>query len=325
MRIVYEIERLSTNGGIERIITAKASYMAEQWGWDVTILVLYDGCEKSFFPISPRVKITCLNITPRCNAITVPLALYRLNKAVKRIKPDIFITVQHIGAVSCLINTHRTRTIYESHGAKSKMLHPYAIKIAERFADTVIVLTQSNAENFNMARRVVTIPNFSDLHPETLPNYNSHVIVSLGRNSFQKDFPRMKRLWNIVSKKHPDWQLSIHHNTEDVVSAYLSGSIYIMTSRFEGFPLALIEAMQCGLPIIAFDCPNGPREIIENGKTGFLIPYNDDALFIEKLTFLMENPEEREKMGRAAKESVKRFDKETIMSQWKEVLTTTSS
>jgi glycosyltransferase involved in cell wall biosynthesis len=131
----------------------------------------------------------------------------------------------------------------------------------------------------------------------------------------------MKRLWNIVSEKHPEWQLSIHHDTEDVVSAYLSGSIYIMTSRFEGFPLVLIEAMQCGLPIVAFDCPQGPREIIENGKTGFLIPYNDDALFIEKLTYLMEHPEEREKMGRAAKESVKRFDKEKIMNQWKELLT----
>ena len=79
--------------------------------------------------------------------------------------------------------------------------------------------------------------------------------------------------------------------------------------------------MQCGLPCIAFDCPQGPREIIEDEKNGFLIPYDDDALFIEKLTFLIENPEEREKMGRAAKESVKRFDKEKIMNQWKELLT----
>lgn len=323
MRIVYEIERLSTNGGIEHIITSKASYMAEQWGWDITILVLYKGCEKSFYPLSPKVRVECLNIKPTYNIITVPLALYRLNKAVLRIKPDIYITFQHIGAVSCLINTHRTKTIYESHGAKSKMIHPIAIKIAERFADTVVVLTPSNADNFHMARKVVIIPNFSDICPTGFPNYDSHFVVSLGRNSFQKDFPRMRRLWNIVSTKHPKWQLSIHHNTEDVVGAYLSGSIFIMTSRFEGFPLVLIEAMQCGLPCIAFDCPYGPRELIKDGENGFLIPYNDDALFIEKLTYLMEHPEEREKMGRAAKESVKRFDKETIMSQWKEVLTNT--
>ena len=321
MRIVYEIERLSTNGGIERIITAKASHTAEQWGWDVTILVLYEGCEKSFFPVSPRVKIRCLNITPRCNTITVPLALYKLNKAVKDIKPDVYITVQHIGAVSCLLNTHHTKTIYEAHGVKSKMIHPLAVNIAEKYANAIVTLTHSNAECYRRAKKVIIIPNFSAINPCISPNYNSHIVISIGRECMEKDFPRMYRLWNEISKKHSGWELAVHHNTKDVIKAYTSGSIFIMTSRFEGFPLVLIEAMQCGLPCIAFDCPQGPREIIENGKTGFLIPYNDDALFIEKLTFLMEHPEEREKMGRAAKESVKRFDKETIMSQWKKLLT----
>lgn len=321
MRIVYEIERLSTNGGIERIITAKASYMAEQWGWDVIILVLYKGCEKSFFPISPKVRVQCLDIKPRCNIITVPSALYRLNKVIKDIKPDIYITLQHIGAVSCLLNTHHTKTIYEAHGVKSKMIHPFAVNIAEKYADAIVTLTHSNAECYRRAKKVAIIPNFSTLNPCISPNYNSHIVISLGRDCMEKNFPRMYRLWNEISKKHSDWELVVHHNTKDVIKAYTSGSIFIMTSRFEGFPLVLIEAMQCGLPCIAFDCPQGPREIIEDGRNGFLIPYDDDALFIEKLSFLIENPEEREKMGRAAKESVKRFDKEKIMNQWKELLT----
>ena len=322
MRIVYEIERLSTNGGIERILTAKASYMAKQWGWDVTILVLYKGCEKSFFPISPKVRIQCLDIKPRWNIITVPLALYRLNKAIKKIKPDVYITVQHIGAVSCLLNTHHTKTIYESHGAKSKMIHPFAVNIAERHADAIVALTHSNAANFNNANKVVVIPNFCTLPiGQTMLNYNLKQIVSIGRDCEEKDFPRMRKIWDSISKKYPDWQLQIHHNTKDVVKAYTSGSIFIMTSRFEGFGLVLIEAMLCGLPCIAFDCPYGPREIIKDGENGFLIPYNDDALFVEKLTYLMNHPEERQRMGIAAKESVKRFDKEKIMNQWKELLT----
>ena len=321
MRIVYEIERLSTNGGIERIITAKASYMAEQWGWDVIILVLYKGCEKSFFPISPKVRVQCLDIKPRCNIITVPSALYRLNKAIKDIKPNIYITLQHIGAVSCLLNTHHTKTIYEAHGVKSKMIHPFAVNIAEKYADAIVTLTHSNAECYRRAKKVAIIPNFSALNPCVTPDYNSHIVISLGRECMEKNFPRMYRLWKEISKKHSDWELAVHHNTKDVIKAYTCGSIFIMTSRFEGFPLVLIEAMQCGLPCIAFDCPQGPREIIEDEKNGFLIPYDDDALFIEKLTFLIENPEEREKMGRAAKESVKRFDKEKIMNQWKELLT----
>ena len=321
MRIVYEIERLSTNGGIERILTSKASYMAEHWGWDVIILVLYKGCEKSFFPLSPKVRVECLNITPTYNIVTVPLALYRLNKAVRRIKPDIYITFQHIGAVSCLLNTHHTKTIYESHGAKQKMIHPLAINIAERYADAVVTLTQSNAANFNHAKKIAIIPNFSTLNPQTHPDYYAKTVVSIGRDCRQKGFSRMKRLWIHVSEKYPDWQLQIHHNTTDVVKAYTSSSIFIMTSQSEGFGLVLLEAMQCGLPCIAFDCPYGPREIIKDGENGFLIPYDDDSLFIEKLTYLMEHPEERERMGKAAKKSVTKYDKLQIMNQWKELLT----
>jgi glycosyltransferase involved in cell wall biosynthesis len=267
------------------------------------------------------VRVQCLDIKPRCNIITVPSALYRLNKAIKDIKPNIYITLQHIGAVSCLLNTHHTKTIYEAHGVKSKMIHPFAVNIAEKYADAIVTLTHSNAECYRRAKKVAIIPNFSALNPCVTPDYNSHIVISLGRECMEKNFPRMYRLWKEISKKHSDWELAVHHNTKDVIKAYTSGSIFIMTSRFEGFPLVLIEAMQCGLPCIAFDCPQGPREIIEDEKNGFLIPYDDDALFIEKLTFLIENPEEREKMGRAAKESVKRFDKEKIMNQWKELLT----
>jgi glycosyltransferase involved in cell wall biosynthesis len=101
-------------------------------------------------------------------------------------------------------------------------------------------------------------------------------------------------------------------------AAYLEGSVFVMTSRFEGFGMVLIEAMSCGLPCIAFDCPYGPREIIEDGKTGYLIPYDNDDMFVERLTYLMEHPEVREQMGRAAKESVKRFSEELVMKKWKQ-------
>ncbi len=322
MRIVYEIERLSTNGGIEHIITEKASFMAEEWGWDITILVIYKGCELPFYPLSPKVKVKCLNIIPRSNFITVPQALYRLNKEVKRISPDIYITFQHIGAISCLLNTHKIKTVYEAHGAKTKMIHPFAINIAERYADVIVSLTHKDAMCYNQAKKVVVIPNFSTLKPDSPPDYNSHIAVSLGRNCVEKDFPRLKKIWEIVARKFPDWQLNIHHTTKDVIKAYTSGSIYLMTSRFEGFGLVLLEAMQCGLPCIAFDCPYGPSEIIEDGVTGFLIPYNNDALFIEKLTYLIEHPEIRQRMGEAAIKSAKRYDKNLIMNQWKELLTT---
>lgn len=320
MKIVYEIERLSTSGGIERILTDRMNYMAEYWGWDITVITLQEKKCQQFYKLSPKVNVIGLGIKSKGLIMCVE-ALWTLNKVVREINPDIYVTFQTIGALSCLFKTHKTYTIYESHLTRMYMPHSIAIYIAERFANKIVVLTQEQTKEFPKAKNIQVIPNFSSISPITLPNYNSKIIIAAGRKCYQKNFERLHLLWNRVQKRKSDWQLKIHHNTKNMISAYAEGSIFVFTSRFEGFGLVLIEAMQCGLPCIAFDCPYGPREIIKNGENGFLIPYDDDSLFIEKLTYLMEHPEEREKMGRAAKESVKRFDKRTIMNQWKELLT----
>ena len=317
MKIVYEIERLSTNGGIERILTDRMNYMAEVWGWDITVLVLLREDEKPYYKLSPKVKIEYLNVTTSGIIMCVE-ALWKLNKAVKRIKPDIYVTFQTIGALSCLFRTHKVRTIYEAHGTRRFMPHPLAMTIAEKYADSIVTLGNSHVKDYPKARRIEGIPNFTMLSPQRESGYNSKIIVSAGRQCFEKNFERLETLWKSIRDKYPEWQLKIHHDTKDMVSAYLEGSIYVMTSRFEGFGMVLIEAMACGLPCIAFDCLYGPREIIEDGKTGYLIPYDDDAMFVEKLTYLMEHPELREQMGKAAKESVKRFSVDSVMEKWKQ-------
>jgi len=318
MKIVYEIERLSTNGGIEHILTDRINYMAEKWGWDITIIVLLYEKDEPFYKLSPKVKIVRLNVKTKGLVMCIQ-SLWRLNKVVSQIKPDIYTTIQSIGALSCLFNTHRTTTIYEAHGTRALMPHPIPLKIAEMFADAITVLTKYHEIEYRRAKRVEVIPNFTMMYPSHDVNYNSKVIVSAGRKCYEKNFERLEKLWNKVSGITHEWKLKVHHDTKDMVSAYLEGSIYVMTSRFEGLPMVLIEAMTCGLPIVAFDCPYGPREIIEDGKTGYLIPYNNDEMFIEKLTYLMEHPEVREEMGRAAQESVKRFSFETIMAKWKKL------
>lgn len=315
MKIVFEIERLSTNGGIEHILTDRINYMVEEWGWDVTIVVLLYEEEEPYYKLSPKVKIVRLNV--KTHGLLMCLqALWRLNKVVRRIKPDIYTTIQSIGALSCLFNTHRVTTIYEAHGTRARMPHPIPLMIAERFADAVVVLTKYHKTEYSKAKHIEIIPNFTTMRPTSEPDYNNKVIVAAGRRCYEKNFERLEAIWAKIKERHPEWQLNIHHDTKDMVSAYHEGSIYVMTSRFEGFPMVLIEAMTCGLPIVAFDCPYGPREIINDGQTGCLIPYDDDDMFIEKLAYLMEHPEERERMGRNAKESVKRFSAKDVMEKW---------
>ena len=94
-----------------------------------------------------------------------------------------------------------------------------------------------------------------------------------------------------------------------------SGSIFLMTSRTEGFPLVLVEAATCGLPIVAFDCPCGPRNVLD-GNSGLLIPYEDDDAYVAAVQQLMSNIALRQKMGEDSKRDIVRFSQESVMQRW---------
>jgi glycosyltransferase involved in cell wall biosynthesis len=111
-------------------------------------------------------------------------------------------------------------------------------------------------------------------------------------------------------------KISFYPPTQEIESKYLEASIYVMSSRFEGFGMVLIEAMACGVPCISFDCPHGPADIITDGVDGILVENGDVAGLANALIRLIENEELRKKMGTAAKGNVMRFLPETILPQW---------
>ncbi len=152
---------------------------------------------------------------------------------------------------------------------------------------------------------------------------------------------RLLIIWQEILKIHPDWTLDIYgtnsldlKNTADqmgitssisffepvqnIEDCYRNTSIYLITSRFEAFPMVLLEAMACGLPCIAYDCPCGPKAIIDEGETGFLIEDNNVAQFVKQLDILMKDENLRGKMGEKAKLSTQKYNLETIMKIWHE-------
>jgi glycosyltransferase involved in cell wall biosynthesis len=105
----------------------------------------------------------------------------------------------------------------------------------------------------------------------------------------------------------------------DVKKEYLSSSVFVLPSRFEGFGLVIIEAMACGVPVVAFDCENGPRSIITDGENGFLIPPFDISLFAERVMLLMRDKELRCRMGANAQKAASQYEIDGVGQQWKQL------
>ena len=173
---------------------------------------------------------------------------------------------------------------------------------------------------------------------------DSKVAIAVGRIQYQKGFDTLVEVFKRVHKKHPDWTVNIYGDgnlrselEEQISEAGLNGvinlmgrsneiykklrdaSFYIMSSRFEGFPMVLIEAQSQGLPIVSFDCPNGPSDIINNGVNGILVEdQNKDALY-DGICYMIEHPDERKAMGKKALENVNQYSTVVICNMWQKL------
>jgi glycosyltransferase involved in cell wall biosynthesis len=114
-------------------------------------------------------------------------------------------------------------------------------------------------------------------------------------------------------------QITIHPFTNTIASEYATSSIFALSSRFEGFGLVLLEAMQHGLPCVVFDCPFGPSDVVANGECGFVVPDGDITAFARQLARLMDDEPLRQRFAAAARERAKRFSVEKVMEQWRDL------
>jgi len=211
----------------------------------------------------------------------------------------------------------------------------------EKKADWIVTLTEEARTTWTKSNKITVIPNFSNLSVVRYSNTKSKRVISIGRLSPEKGYNRLIEIWKSVYSRHSDWRMDIYGDgilkeeltndinskhvsnftfqgsTNDISKEYANSSICVVTSYFEGFSLVILEAMKHGIPCIAFDCPYGPRNIIEDGKSGYLVEDGNISLFVEKLCNLMESKELRQQLSTAALERAKFFDTDEIMLQWK--------
>ena len=108
----------------------------------------------------------------------------------------------------------------------------------------------------------------------------------------------------------------VHRPTQHIMEKYLESSIFLLTSRFEGFGMVLIEAMACGLPVVSFNCPWGPADIIRDGEDGFLVEYLNTKEAAQRVSQFIENPILRKEMGVRARKNIQRYNRDVVMKQW---------
>ena len=176
------------------------------------------------------------------------------------------------------------------------------------------------------------------------------VVVAAGRLTRQKAFDRLIDAWAQVAPRHPDWQLKIFGDGPKRASlqrrierrgiadsAHLMGftnrlhdelaraSLYAMTSRVEGFPMVLLEAMSVGLPVVSVDCYTGPSDIVTDGVDGRIVPENSRRKLVEAMSELMGDDARRKAFGAKALEAVEDYELEAVTAHWEERLTELSN
>ena len=273
-----------------------------------------------------------------------------LSERIRKIRPDVIIctTADPVfsitkvkGEIPLVVESHSicTRTLGEK-GLRQRHVARQLLK-GLRKAACLVALSEGDANEWKkLGIPVQVIPNIVHLNEGKLSSLDQKHVIFVGRLDYQKRPMLLVQIWKELFPRHQDWHLDIygegeqklalqsvigpqnlnihlHEPTSQIFEAYCNSSILVVTSLYEPFGLVIPEAMSCGLPVVSFDSPYGPSSVITNGKDGYLVENDNNALFAKQLEQLMDDMPLRLKMGTCAVEKSKRFSAQEIMLEWK--------
>ena len=333
LKIVYCNPALHVSGGGERVLTVKANYFAEKLGYEIHIVTTDGGKYPPFFTLHPSVKVHQLNINyddyfSPCRRVWEffhkrYLHKKRLNRCLNKIKPDITVimTRREVGFIASM--TDGSVKIAENHVDKSRYMdsmNPHLSKflpmwLKRRYRENIIaslskldkfiLLTHEDEKAWTELHNLAVIPNPLTIIPDGVSRCENKRVIAVGRYEHQKGF---------------DLGLEdscfLEHHTLQIGECFKTSSLFVLSSRFEGWGLVIVEAMAYGLPVVSFACPCGPKEIIVDGVDGFLVEPQNIKELACKISYVIENEEIRKTMGYQASVNVHRYDIERIVPRW---------
>lgn len=372
-KIVFCTPALYSAGGVERVVSVKANYFSERFGYEVFIIVTEGLGRSSFFPISEKVHVINLGInfeelwhTSFVKKVFLYLIKQRkykkcLNIELLRIRPDItistlrreinFISIIKDGSIK-IGELHVNRGNYRVIDNEKTWLIPrlfarwWKKDLVSHLShlDKFVVLTDFAVKEWPELNNVVMIPNPLPIHVSAKSSLKSKRVVSIGRYSYEKGYDLLLKAWAIVERQIPEWNLDIigMGNSEpyrkmasdiglnvdrchildwvnDVQSVYQNSSVFVLSSRYEGFGLVLLEAMAHGVPVVSFACPNGPLELICDGENGLLASPEDIESLAEKMILLINNADLRHKLSQNGLQKSQQYSIDVIADRWKKL------
>lgn len=208
--------------------------------------------------------------------------------------------------------------------------------------DRFVVLTEEDKNNWPELNNVIAIPNPISFNTDSVSRLEKKNVLAVGRYAYQKGYDMLLKAWAIVEKKCPEWELNVYGqgdrepydkiakelqlknchlngSVSNINEKYLDSSVFVISSRFEGLSMSLLEAMSFGLPVVSFACPCGFRDVITSGVNGVLVPKNNVEMLADQLIEVIQNTKFRNELGKKARERSQDFRLDVLAEKWREL------
>lgn len=343
---------ITRSGGTENVSIMIANALSEVDGFSICFISLFEETDSPFFDIDPRIERYTVYPVPTHGIQHYFDTVGRLKQLVAQHSIDILVDIDGILDMYSLPVKRSTGVkvvSWEHFNYNQNPGVPYR-KLTRRWAakkaDAIVTLTNADKklyeEHLHLRCPVVAIPNpMRTPEPEPVYDAESHIIISSGRLTYQKGFDMLVNVAARVLPNHPDWQwwilgegedrpmleqkiaeagigdqLILKGRVDDMDGYYRKAAMFVMTSRFEGLPMVLLEAKAYRLPIVSFDCETGPVEVVQDGINGYLTILGDIDGTAERIMSLMKNRNLREGFSRNSSVGEGRFEESSILCQW---------
>ncbi len=354
LKIVFLMGGLDSNGGIGRVVSIISDKMALYH--EVTVITYFQYNEnEALYSLNKKINIQSLHATSSMKMFLLQGGIAKLREIIRKDSYDYLIACGVLFFPITVLACARTTTksvCWEHSNANNRADHGFQMlcrRIGVKHSNAVVTITKQDYEMYKARYHPANLYQIYNPVDERIKygyqvNHNPKKIISVGRLTYQKNYPILLRVAKEVLDKHPDWIWDVYGEGEEkeeistdirekglegrvilkgqvnnLYERYKEYSFYVITSRYEGFGMALLEASRAGLPIISFDVECGPREIIKNDVNGYLVKEMDENVMIERVNYLCDHWEKCLELSANILHSKNPFDVNQIIKDWNQL------